>query len=212
MIRFLPFAAILALAVPALGGYDFGNGGMVIRCGSADGPPAALLDVHEGSRRGATYRHLGSVRGQPLERAFARILRSHFGRAPEIERLFAEWFARRSTEIEFVRGPVHSPRNPGSIEAPVGCRRVQAAAQRIRHPVTPGAPQEIRIDREIWNALPTDQRAALLVHEYMIRWNYFVDSTRPREVIGQVSYLLSDRALADDDARWFLAFANGARQ
>lgn len=207
MKRLFVLVMIFGFATAAHAGYDFGNGGMGVFCTKASPETATLLDVFEGARRGLTYRHLRSLRSLTVDQAFDRILRTHLRRAPDISNLFSAWSSRRADEIEFARGPVESLRNPGSIANLGDCRRIQIAAQWIHFPLSLKAPQKILIDRAPWSLLPSDQRAALLFHEYMIRWGHVAGAGCVRDVIGQVAYLLSDRALSDEDARWFQAFA-----
>lgn len=214
--RLLVLAAMI-LPAPAFAGgsWELGNGGNVVRCSQGSHGPElfgptklAVLDLYEGARwQQATYHELRSLRPLPWPRAFERLLDRFLSRSPERLARYRTWFARFPQESEFSESEL-----PLAFEArfPLigrSCRSVQAI---IQH--TPFLPTRqstrLQISLPVWRQLESDQRAALLLHEYVLREMLFLyRNCHVADVRRQVGFVLSDQALDVPAAAWNERFA-----
>lgn len=173
----LTFVFALSIAAGASAGtYGLGNGGHVLKCrpaptGSIFHRGMTLLDLYEGSAfYGQTYRGLASLRGLPLETAFARALKTYFRDEPfRMQRgKFAVWFARFEKEALFKNRL--SPQG-GTFLSPIPhqCRLHQGVVQTLPRLVAIESPGKLEIAMPVWRSFSTDLKVAILMHEYVYR-------------------------------------------
>lgn len=192
-----------ATAASALGnGNVVGNGGNVGQCEA--GGRWKLLDLIEAGRdRGFHYTQLERYRGQNWERAFTAIVARYLRPAPATQRRLLELFRHRRAQMNFVKNglPLYSS---GSLD---GTCRVQQAAIQYTGSVLSGSAVDLQISAPVWSVLDSDQRAALLLHEYLISTRLFEDGgCVTGEVRGLVAFVLSDEALAMAPGDWQIVF------
>lgn len=166
----------------------------------------ALHDLFDGRVRGRTYKKLASFRGQPFETAYPAAVKMFFGRSAYLQDALLTHFARRDRELRFTDGPL--PRI-ALTSIPVllnGYRAVQAAVQWSPQIATVNDPLFIQISRAFWTgpaALETDQKIALLFHEYLFGTQIAVGNIcASSRVVEVLSSVLSDQAFGMDRDEW----------
>lgn len=199
-------------------GYVVGNGGETVICSSATQNyeilynKSAVLDVFEGSVYWSFhYKKLSAFRGQPLEQAFPVAVRDFFKRSPGAANQFLKYFSQFSKGVFLVED---SKLEDLHVWAPIaslhGCSVVQAAMQYAEGPGQLVKPLRIEIKKSLWKSLPTDQKIALLIHEYLEAWYFQVKGPAINfGVRDSVAFFLSDQAAAVPMTEWGSYFRLG---
>lgn len=173
MKRLLLTALVVLPSFAFANGHVIPNGGDVAVCPADKAKPdifhqgLAFLDLFEiKSSYRYTYRELATFRSMDLETAFPLAVKKFFDRSRSAQEMLLAHFGERAAQIRFVNGLKRLPE--GSLNAVLqGCRVRSFATQYSRTNSVPGTPLAIEIDRAIWQAAGTDQKLALLFHEYI---------------------------------------------
>lgn len=194
------------------------NGGYVVLCPSSVAQPQifadgrAVLDIFEGWKaQGYTYKKLYSYRGQNLENAFPQAMRRFFSRSPWHGRSFQRQFANRNRMIKLTP-TVLQLGTYSWVANQFQCEVEQAAVQYMESQSSPEDLISINIRSDLWTgarALPTDQKIALLVHEYLLGEHRGInESCVVNRVRASTAALLSDQADSFSSSDWsdFITF------
>lgn len=191
-----------------------GNGGGIIVCPDkrtsdifANG--IAIYDVYEGKKTfNLTYKTLASFRSQNFEQAFNSAVSRFLKRDPWRASQIKENFGKRHSQIKMI----HEDMGFGDVSWWAlweGCDMRRAAMQYGPRVPSPVVVLNLEISSDIWNGggqypgLTTDQKIALLFHEYFMKDYLFVEGTCAYSLIHVlVSYVLSDQGLSDPDPKW----------
>lgn len=201
---------IILLLTTAWGGngYVVGNGGNTVTCppsvsGEIFSQQTAVLDVFEGKfGQGLSYTKLVSFRSQPLEIAFPKAVAVFLKHSPWRTQQVMGRFANRSQNLRFVSGEL--PLKNSSLNAALrGCTVEQAAIQYTNIPITADAELKIDVSQSIWNGMGTDQKIALLMHEYILKDYLFSEGICAHSAIhNKVGFVLSDEAVRSNQGDW----------
>jgi hypothetical protein len=156
----------------ASAGNVVGNGGILVRC-SSQGPGASqnsyeLLDFFERNRLEEVASPDLRVEEDTTEKDIViKVIR----KLSRVDRIRASryryWLEKFSREVSFVDNSLPRTMDAGlTLELPNECELVQAVVQ--VSPEHEGDPRYF-VDSAIWSALPTLQRAGLILHEFVIR-------------------------------------------
>lgn len=123
-------------------------------------------------------------------------------------------FRNRPAEIVFTNEVLENLNRVSLYTIGRNCSCEQAAVQYYEVIANPHAPTRIRISNSIWNTLATDQKIALLVHEYyltdtIVMYGHCTVQETPRITWSS----LSDQALkaTPSDRRLFYHFECGGQ-
>lgn len=193
------------------GGSVVENGGNYVLCENNPVTNEVLskgfgsLDIFEGSvQQGQHYKKLSSFRGQRLESAYPKAIKLFFGRWPSLRYEMQRLFDRRGADLTYVDESLLASRSRLSFVAiRKGCTVGQAAIQRVRPFEALGATLPILISRQAWSRFETDQKIALLVHEYLQAVLYSQQNSCAirfsRDVVGR---MLADEASSLSVGDW----------
>lgn len=204
-------AQLLLMTATAWGnGHVVPNGGIFVRCPAENARSEifsgglALLDLFE-ARHGQryTYRKLASFRGQSLETAFPKATRLFFGRSAFLTEDLKRHFRQRDRELTLSNRRASLFPHFSYWASVNRCEFITAAVQRSPVIPNPSLPLSIELYAPVWTNLETDQKLALLFHEYVFgemlaRGN----ACAYQRIWSFIGYMLSDRALKDSDTEW----------
>lgn len=178
----------------ALLGDEKGNGGDAFVCESIPKgftQKVFSLDLFEAKYRFGLESDFPKGKSAPelVQRVLDRLARMDPDTGARLQSYFDQ-FAKEHTFVEARNLPSIS--DQGVTAIPPGCRLVQAAVQ-----AEPDLPDEkfYSFNKEVWDALPEPDRAALMIHEFIYRWLTtdqcsFCDEKEIKRMYGQhVRYL-----------------------
>lgn len=188
------------------GGSVVENGGSYVECKSELSKDIsvnniAVLDIFEGVvGQNLHYTKLAEFRGMPLAQAYPAAIAKFFARDTNQDMMYSH-FERFRNQIEFTDDRLLPDlRIKSEVAEKKSCAVKQLAVQYIPFPAEPGADIKILIARNIWSSLETDQKVALLIHEFYEAIYYqIIGPCIYTEVRDRVGFILSDEALALSD-------------
>ena len=197
------------------GGSAVENGGTYVLCPQASADPQifhrgiAVLDIFDGRNHAQlNYRQLSSYRGEALETAYPKAIKRFFGRSQGLQHRMLAAFKHFNTATKFVPEHTLPWLNTPSLPAWLaGCRVHPAAVQSVDSRGLGGDAVPLRIGREPWKAMGTDQKIALLVHEYLqATIHRIVPSCTAGKIRALVGQVLSDEAAGYELTHWSYLF------
>ena len=175
MYKIFQISTFLLLALSggaALAGNLVGKGGILVGCSPPDPDESQkyyeLLDFFElRQRRQLISPDLANSSGITEKEIVHKVI----NKLSRVDRIRASryryWLEKFSREVSFVENSLPRTMDAGlTLELPNDCELVQAVVQ--VSPEHEGSPRYF-VDSAIWSALPTLQRAGLILHEFVIR-------------------------------------------
>lgn len=141
------------------------NGGDIIFCGPAAGPQYELLDLYEAQK--LFQWQLIPARGSSTEEIFEERIKGLEVRDPVRAALYRDFMRSFSHEARFVADSDFTDVPDEGFKAPPkGCQLRQIVVQYDK-PAPDGT--RYMINESLWNAISNENRAALLLHEFIYR-------------------------------------------
>lgn len=191
----------LVMAQAWAGGSVVENGGGVVRCASVTEDSnifhsgIATIDLFEGQEHfRLNYSTLASFRGQSLEVAFPKTIRRFFRHSSGMQHRLLKMFGTFSSSL-FVAD--HSLPNLNAVSLTAwlkGCQTQPAAVQIVSTNGRSMDDVRLILGTRVWSELATDQKIALLVHEYLQAATHSITSSC---AVGKIRVLVA-RILSDE--------------
>lgn len=141
------------------------NGGDVIFCGPDGATRLGLLDLYEAQK--LFHWQLVPAKGQSTEEIFEERMKAFEGRDPVRAALYRGFMQSFSQEARFVpESDFTDVPDEGFKAPPQGCQLRQIVIQYDK-PAPDGT--RYMINESLWNAISNEDRAALLLHEFIYR-------------------------------------------
>jgi hypothetical protein len=200
----------LNLAHARNNGNVVGNGGNTVTCPQSVATSEifsrqmTVLDLLEGQLlQSHSYKKLAGFRGQSLEQAFPQAVRMFLPYALWERGQFIGRFALRAQQMHFSPNDLPALSSISFYAQSLGCTIQQAAIQYGSAQPIPVEDLYLDVSAKIWNAMQTDQKIALLFHEYLLKDRLLMQGgcavNNIREITG---FILSDEAGAVSQSDW----------
>ena len=212
MLGFLSFLLAAQFAL-AGNGHVIGNGGNTVTCPSNPmdsiflPKTTTVLDLMEGRVfYNYHYKKLSQLSGQTLETAFPLAVRTFLPLSSWEQIQFLNRFSKRAKQTFFVTEDLPLLSNNSSIflfAESLNCEIQQAAIQYGPQNPSPEDPLELKISKKIWETLQTDQKIALLFHEYLLKDRILSEGAcAVQDIRDLIAFILSDESTQISPQAW----------
>ena len=179
-----------------------GNGGFIVACPGHQSSEIfsngiAFYDLYEDAGpQDATFKHLRSFRSLKFEEAFPQAVNLFLRHDPSRRERMLQRFSRFSRQTRFSNEDLDGVLPSWKVFSN-NCEVKQAAVQYGHTLPRIDEPMNLVIVKKIWNRLTTDQKIALIFHEYLVKDYIFAENMRFSYawVLSTNRDLLSDQGL-----------------
>ena len=181
-----------------------GNGGFIVVCPSHESSEIfsnqiAFYDLYEDAGpASATFKHLRSFRSMKFDEAFPKAVNLFLRHDPERAERMLQRFSLFSRQTRFSNADLDGVMPSWKVYSN-SCKAQQAAVQYGHTHPRLDEPMDLVIVKKIWDRLATDQKIALLFHEYLVKDYVFAENMHFSYawVLSTNRHLLSDQGLQE---------------